>query len=92
MELKTTFEFSRYHPNMLIHKVELTILIHKMIVFIDASADELRYHHVKVHQDVEATLSKHGILSRIKLSRLKFSTCRMLSFLGDLSRAEHAVL
>ena len=51
-KLKTTFEFSRYHPNMLIHNVELTILIHKIIVCIDASADELRYHHMKVHQDV----------------------------------------
>ena len=48
-------------PYILAHKVELTILMYKIIVSILASAHELRYHHIKVSQVVGTTLSKSGI-------------------------------
>ena len=49
---------------MLTHNVELTTLIHKIIVSIVASAHELRLDHINVFQGVGATLLNSGILSR----------------------------
>ena len=52
-------------PDILTHNVELTILIHKIIVSIVASAHELRVDQIKVFDYVETTLLNSGILSRL---------------------------
>ena len=45
------------------HTIELTTLIHKIIVSIASSAHELRYDQIKVYQGVGTALLKSGILS-----------------------------
>ena len=50
---------------ILTHNVELTTLIHKIIVSIVASAHELRNDHIKVFQSVGTTLLNSSILSRL---------------------------
>ena len=52
-------------PYILTHNVELTTLIHKIIVSIVASAHGLRYDHINVFQGVGATPLNSGILSRL---------------------------
>ena len=53
---------------ILTHNVELTTLIHKIIVSIVASAHELRNDHIKVFQSVGTTLLNSSILSRLGLT------------------------
>ena len=62
---KTNFWVPNVPPYILTHNVELTTLIHKIIVSIVASAHGLRYDHINVFQGVGATLLNSGILSRL---------------------------
>ena len=49
-------------PYTLTHKIELAVLIHKIIVSIVARVYELRYDHIKVYESEGTTLLNFCIL------------------------------
>ena len=53
-------------PYILTHIIELTTLIHKIIVSIMARAHELIYDQIKVFHGMGTTLLHSGILSRLQ--------------------------
>ena len=54
-------------PYILTHTLELSTLIHKIMVSVVASIHELRYDHVKVFKEVGTPLLKSGRLGRLTL-------------------------
>ena len=54
-------------PYIPTHTLELTTLIHKIVVSVVASVHELRYDHIKVFKAVGTTLLKSGGLGRLTL-------------------------
>ena len=54
-------------PYILTHTLELTTLIHKIVVSVVSSINELRYDHIKVFKELGTTLLKSGRLGRLTL-------------------------
>ena len=58
---KPNFRDPNVPPCILTYKLELTILIHKIVVCIVASAHEWKSYQIKDYQGVGTTLLKHGL-------------------------------